>query len=174
MEEIFPIVDENGNIIASATRTECHSGSKLLHPVVHLHILNQDRNALYLQKRAATKDIQPNKWDTAVGGHVDLGENTHIALMRETREELGLTDFTPKHLISYVFESEIERELVNTFSTVVNTDTINFVIDKNEISDGRFWTFNEIDENIGKNIFTPNFEQEYSKILSLLTQQDNE
>lgn len=94
--------------------------------------------------------------------------------MRETREELGLTDFTPKHLISYVFESEIERELVNTFSTVVNTDTINFVIDKNEISDGRFWTFNEIDENIGKNIFTPNFEQEYSKILSLLTQQDNE
>ena len=94
--------------------------------------------------------------------------------MRETREELGLTDFTPKYLISYVFESEIERELVNTFSTVVNTDTINFVIDKNEISDGRFWTFNEIDENIGKNIFTPNFEQEYSKILSLLTQQDNE
>lgn len=174
MEEIFPIVDENGNIIGSATRTECHSGSKLLHPVVHLHILNQDRNALYLQKRAATKDIQPNKWDTAVGGHVDLGENIHIALMRETREELGLTDFTPKYLISYVFESEIERELVNTFSTVVNTDTINFVIDKNEISDGRFWTFNEIDENIGKNIFTPNFEQEYSKILSLLTQQDNE
>lgn len=174
MEEIFPIVDENGNIIGSATRTECHSGSKLLHPVVHLHILNQDRNALYLQKRAATKDIQPNKWDTAVGGHVDLGENIHIALMRETREELGLTDFTPKYLISYVFESDIERELVNTFSTVVNTDTINFVIDKNEISDGRFWTFNEIDENIGKNIFTPNFEQEYSKILSLLTQQDNE
>lgn len=174
MEEIFPIVDENGNIIGSATRTECHSGSKLLHPVVHLHILNQDRNALYLQKRAATKDIQPNKWDTAVGGHVDLGENIHIALMRETLEELGLTDFTPKYLISYVFESEIERELVNTFSTVVNTDTINFVIDKNEISDGRFWTFNEIDENIGKNIFTPNFEQEYSKILSLLTQQDNE
>ena len=174
MEEIFPIVDENGNIIGSATRTECHSGSKLLHPVVHLHILNQDKNALYLQKRAATKDIQPNKWDTAVGGHVDLGENIHMALMRETREELGLTNFTPQHLISYVFESDIERELVNTFSTVVNTDTINFVIDKNEISDGRFWTFNEIDENIGKNIFTPNFEQEYSKILSLLTQQDNE
>lgn len=174
MEEIFPIVDENGNIIGSASRAECHSGSKLLHPVVHLHILNQDRNALYLQKRAATKDIQPNKWDTAVGGHVDLGENIHIALMRETREEVGLTDFTPKYLISYVFESEIERELVNTFSTVVNTGTINFVIDKNEISDGRFWTFNEIDENIGKNIFTPNFEQEYSKILSLLTQQDNE
>lgn len=170
MEEIFPIVDENGNIIGSATRKECHSGSKQLHPVVHLHIMNQDKNALYLQKRAITKDIQPGKWDTAVGGHVDLGENINIALMRETREELGITDFTPKHLLSYVFESEIERELVYTFSTIVNIDTTDFVIDENEISEGRFWTFNEIDENIGKGIFTPNFEQEYIHILPLLKQ----
>lgn len=174
MEEIFPIVDENGNIIGSASRAECHSGSKLLHPVVHLHILDQENNALYLQKRAATKDIQPNKWDTAVGGHVDLGENIHMALMRETREELGLTNFTPQHLISYVFESEIERELVNTFSTIINSETANFVIDKNEISEGRFWTLHEIDENIGKNIFTPNFEQEYSRILPFLTKQNND
>lgn len=55
MEEIFPIVDENGNIIGSATRTECHSGSKLLHPVVHLHILNQEKNAIYLQKEQQQK-----------------------------------------------------------------------------------------------------------------------
>ena len=52
MDEIFPIVDEHGNITGSATRKECHSGSKLLHPVVHLHILNEQRDALFLQKRA--------------------------------------------------------------------------------------------------------------------------
>ena len=28
--EIFPLVDEQGNIIGSATRSECHSGSGLL------------------------------------------------------------------------------------------------------------------------------------------------
>lgn len=168
MEEIFPLVDEQGNIIGSATRKECHSGSKLLHPVVHLHILNEEKNALYLQKRSMSKDIQPGKWDTAVGGHIDLGENTYLALLRETREELGLTDFTPVHIISYVFESEIEKELINTYYTTVNPNTINFVIDKNEISEGRFWSFIEIEENIGKNIFTPNFEQEYQRIISTL------
>lgn len=168
MEEIFPLVDEQGNIIGSATRKECHSGSKLLHPVVHLHILNEEKNAIYLQKRSLTKDIQPGKWDTAVGGHIDLGENTYLALLRETREELGLTDFTPEHIISYVFESEIEKELINTYYTTVNPNTINFVIDKNEISEGRFWSFIEIEENIGKNIFTPNFEQEYQRIISTL------
>ena len=39
-EEMFPIVDEEGNITGAATRKECHSGSKLLHPVVHLHVFN--------------------------------------------------------------------------------------------------------------------------------------
>ena len=39
-EELFPVVDEQGNILSSATRGECHNGSKLLHPVVHLHVFN--------------------------------------------------------------------------------------------------------------------------------------
>ena len=29
-QEMFPIVDEQGNITGAATRGECHSGSKLL------------------------------------------------------------------------------------------------------------------------------------------------
>ena len=37
-EEWFPLVDEKGETIGKATRKECHSGSKMLHPVVHLHI----------------------------------------------------------------------------------------------------------------------------------------
>ena len=39
-QEMFPIVDEQGTITGTATRGECHSGSKLLHPVVHLHVFH--------------------------------------------------------------------------------------------------------------------------------------
>ncbi len=39
-EERFPLVDETGQVIGSATRGECHNVSKLLHPVVHLHVFN--------------------------------------------------------------------------------------------------------------------------------------
>ena len=101
-QEIFPIVDEDGKVIGSATRGECHSGSKLLHPVVHLHVFNS-KGEVYLQRRPDWKDIQPGKWDTAVGGHIDYGETPEVALQREVREELGRDQLTPN------FESEFKR-----------------------------------------------------------------
>ena len=64
--EKFPIVDEEGHVIGSATRGECHSGSKLLHPVVHLHVFNS-KGEVYLQRRPDWKDSQPGKWYTSVG-----------------------------------------------------------------------------------------------------------
>lgn len=159
-EEWFPIVNEEGETTGKATRRECHGGSKLLHPVVHLHIFN-DAGELYLQKRAMSKDIQPGKWDTAVGGHVDYGERIEEALRREVREELGVTEFTPRFITRYVFESAIEKELVNTFRTVYNGD---IHPDTVELEGGRFWTMDEIRENLGKGIFTPNFEQEFRRL----------
>lgn len=158
-EELFPIVDEEGNILDAATRGECHSGSKLLHPVVHLHVFNSS-GALYLQKRPEWKDIQPGKWDTAVGGHVDFGENVFGALNREVGEELGITDFNPEQLTHYVFESARERELVYVFKTVYDGE----VTPSAETDGGRFWTMEEIKENLGKGVFTPNFESEIQKL----------
>ena len=107
-EEIFPIVNTEGEVVGSATREECHAGTFLLHPVVHLHIFNS-AGELYLQKRVMTKKIQPGKWDTAVGGHVDYGERIEDALLRETREELGVRDFTPEFLMRYEFRSQVEE-----------------------------------------------------------------
>ena len=160
-QELFPIVDEAGQVIGSATRGECHSGSKLLHPVVHLHVFDS-QNRLYLQQRPIWKDIQPGKWDTAVGGHVDLGEEIADALRREVREELGIEDFTPEFLLRYVFESERERELIHVFRTTYDGD----IRPTAELDGGRFWTLDEIREAIGKEVLTPNFESEIKRILN--------
>ena len=159
-EEWFPLVNEEGETIGKATRKECHSGSKMLHPVVHLHIFNEAGD-LYLQKRSMNKDIQPGKWDTAVGGHIDYGETVEEALRREVREELGITAFTPQFITRYVFESAIEKELVNTFRTIYNGE---IKPDTEELDGGRFWSLKEIKSKLGENMFTPNFEQEFKRL----------
>lgn len=159
-EEIFPIVNTEGEVVGSATREECHAGTFLLHPVVHLHIFNS-AGELYLQKRVMTKKIQPGKWDTAVGGHVDYGERIEDALLRETREELGVRDFTPDFLMRYEFRSQVEAELVYIYKCVYDGD---FNLDPLEVDEGRFWSLDEIKKSIGKGLFTPNFESEIERL----------
>ncbi len=158
--EMFPVIEESGIVVGRASRSYCHSGVKLLHPVVHLHIIDRE-GRLFMQKRSLHKDIQPGKWDTSVGGHVDYGEMLVEALMRETREELGLTRFNPIYLLSYIYESEVEREMVNVFAAVGHFDCI---FDRDEIEETRWWSQEEIDANMGKGVFTPNFESEYDMI----------
>lgn len=159
LAEMFPLVDDEGNIVGAASRGECHNGSKLLHPVVHLHLFNS-RGELYLQRRPLWKDIQPGKWDTAVGGHVDMGESVEMALRREVREELGITDFTPEVLTHYVFESATERELVFVHRTTYDGP----VSPSEELDGGRFWSLDEIRQQLGSGLFTPNFEGEIQRL----------
>lgn len=161
-QEIFPIVDDEGHVIGKTTRGHAHDGSKLLHPVVHLHLFNS-RGELFLQRRPDWKDIQPGKWDTACGGHVDYGESVDKALRREVSEELGITDYSPQPLDRYVFESRREKELVWAFATVYD-GTVR--PNAQELNGGRFWSKAEIESNLGHEVFTPNFESEYHRLLA--------
>jgi Isopentenyldiphosphate isomerase len=167
MDEIFPLVDEQGNVIGKATRKECHGGTFWLHPVIHLHIFNT-KGELFLQKRAMTKDTQPGKWDTAVGGHVDYGEDVETALKREAFEELGVTGFTSSFIARYVWQSAVEKELVNAFRTVYDGE---FILDYNELDEGRFWAIDEIKTSLGKGIFTPNFEHDFMLVMKSLNKE---
>jgi isopentenyldiphosphate isomerase/intracellular septation protein A len=163
-DEWFDIVDEEGRVTGRAPRALCHSGPGMMHPVVHLHVVDS-KDRVYLQKRPISKQIQPGKWDTAVGGHVMSGEKVEEALLREAEEELGLKDFKYQLIGRYKWETDVETELVFMFVTLYDR-AITF--NRDEIEDGRFWKIKKIRDALDKEMFTPNFIFEFDILLKAL------
>lgn len=167
-ETMIPVVETTGEVVGRASRKYVHGRPQLLHPSVHLHVI--DRNSrLYLQLRGRNQESHPGKWDMAVGGHVGFGELFEEAVYREAREELGMYDFNPIFIDSYLYENDGQRELVNVYAAVGGFD---LHPNTYEVQEGRYWTAEEIGDKLGKNIFTPAFEREfkdyYSKLEALL------
>ena len=86
--EIVDRVDDQDRVIGTASRSACHADPNLIHRAVHVLVFN-GQGELLLQLRSLSKDIQPGKWDTSVGGHLDPGEDYRAAAVREMGEELG-------------------------------------------------------------------------------------
>ncbi len=163
--EYFDIVDDTGKVIGKASRKECHGNPGLIHRTVHVVVYHSDGRIL-LQKRKQDKDIQPGKWDTAVGGHLDPGENFETAAYRELAEELGVTgDVALKHLFDSRIRNDIESENVRVYS-IINSGPFKF--QKEEIEEVKFWNISELRKTISgtPGIFTPNVIEELNKLLN--------
>lgn len=160
-EEWFDLVDVEGKVIGHAPRTVCHGNPGLTHRAVHVLVFNC-KGQLFLQKRSATKDVQPGKWDTSVGGHPRLSESNPVAAARELTEELGVVPGNLVPAYSYAWKSSIETELITTFATRHGGP---FSLDPGEIADGRFWDMDEIRGNLGRDVFTPQFENEFPRMI---------
>ena len=161
-EELFDIVDAQGRVLGRRPRRECHGNPSLIHQAVHVLVFNR-RGELFLQKRALQKDIQPGKWDSSVGGHMQPNEMPEQAARREAEEELGLHDTDLHFAYQYLWQSPRESELVRTFAARSEGP---FQLQASEIAEGRFWSLDEIRAELGRGCFTPNFEFEFQKFTS--------
>ncbi len=161
MGEWFDIVDERDAVVGRAPRSHCHGNPRLVHRTAHVVVFSTD-GRLLLQKRAPDKDIQPGKWDTAVGGHLAPGETYEQAARREMVEEIGLPVARP---LEFLFDSrirnEIESENVRVFAAVFDGP---FRARKEEISELRFWGWDELIAAVGTGRFTPNLEAEIARL----------
>ena len=136
--EIYDLVDADDQVIGRATRGEIHAKG-LLHRSVHVLVFNSAGH-LYLQKRSLQKDESPGFWDTSAAGHLGAGEYYPEAAVRELNEELSIAaDLTEVLKISACQETHGER--IRVYSC---TSDQMIVINPSEISEGRFWSLDEI------------------------------
>lgn len=157
-QEVFDIVDQNDIVIGQRSRRECHGNPVFIHRVSHVLLFNSE-GQLLLQKRSLTKDVQPGRWDTSVGGHLDQGETYLAAAQREMEEELAVRGVSLHFLYPSQLRNDFESENVMTYLAVYDGTVCK---NPDEIDDVRFWTEAEICEKLGRDFFTPNFEQEWA------------
>jgi len=157
--EIFEVVDEQGRIVGRAPRALCHRTPALLHRAAHV-IVTDGAGRIYLQKRALNKDIQPGKWDTSVGGHVDAGEDFEAAARREMREELCLAGEL-LFLCRYLWRTPCETEMVETFLHVAESEP---QPRPEEIDEGRWFTIKEAEALVAGGGATPNLAEELRRV----------
>ena len=163
MEELFEIYDESGQCLGTAPRSVCHGNPRLLHRTAHVVVFSTTGRVL-LQKRSRHKDIQPGKWDTAVGGHLMPGENYEQAARREMQEELGLPPDLPLRFLFYSkIRNSVESEDVGVFAADSDGP---FTYPPEEIDEVRFWSAAELRAGFGTGQFTPHLEQELGLLIS--------
>lgn len=163
--EYLDIFDAAGNCTGRALRSECHGNPALLHRTSHVVVIHPETGEMLLQKRADHKKIQPGKWDTAVGGHLEPGESFEKGALRELQEELGYRgEVTLIHIFDAPIRNEIESEDTRVFGAKISGP---FEFQKSEISELRFWSRAELENPENFDDFTPNLLTELQKLKNM-------
>ena len=137
--EILDIINEQDQVIGQMNHADIDK--KLLpHRIVHVLIFDSKGNML-LQKRSAKKSFCPLHWSTAVGGHVQAGENYEEAALREFEEELGV-----KVPINFMFKTRYEDPrgffmLLGIFKVIYEG---NFLLNSEEVESIDYFSHDEL------------------------------
>ena len=149
-DELIDIIDENGRELGiTKMKSEAHRDGDW-HKAAHLWIVVGDK--VMMQKRSASKEFFPERFDVGCAGHVDAGESYEQALLREVEEELGVTIdekdivfFEKRKLISKSAKDDLtSNELIKVFFLKFDGTLEDMDFNKDEISELRLFGVSEL------------------------------
>lgn len=102
--DFLPLVNEQGNIVGRALHCQIHNGNKVLHPAVHLIVINTNKET-----------VGKYCW------HIAFGETAEKTLKRKI-SDITSGSIKPKFKKQYIREDKNEKELVSVFTAVSDAD----------------------------------------------------
>lgn len=105
VDELVDIVDKDGKVVGQIGKHQAHKDG-VLHRCVVGEVRDRAGNWVLVKQTPDRQDA--GQYVSPVGGHVQAGESSEVALIRETREEIGLADFE----YSFVGEGIYERHVI--------------------------------------------------------------
>ena len=147
-DEVFDVVNDRDEVVGQATRGEVHA-KRLWHRAVHALVFGRD-GRVFLQKRSMLKDTSPGCWDSSCSGHLDSGEGYEAAVVRELKEEIGLT-VTPEQGLKALFKVDSRRETGWEFVWVYRLESDGpFELHPAEVETGAWFTVDEVTRGIAE------------------------
>lgn len=149
--ELWEVLDDKGNptgeIMEKYDKRVFERG--FYHLGTDVWIINSD-NKILIQKRSENKKLEPNVW-AMTGGSVMVGENSLETIVRETKEELDI-EIDPNKL-ELVTKFKTGNVWIETYILKNDYDIAKMKFQKEEVSDAKWVTWNEIDELVKKGMF---------------------
>lgn len=138
------------------SREECHKKG-LWHKAVVVFIVSSDNKRVLLQQRSATKKLWPNLWDITAGGHVLSNELGYQSVIREAKEEIGITlKKDDLEFIGATTSENIKGDILNRhyneyYIAHSNIDVQNIVLQEEEVQDIKWFDKEEIIKKVNNN-----------------------
>ena len=168
-EDWWPIVNEQGKIIGSVqSNVSIGQKFKYIHPVVRVLIINN--GMIFLQKRHVDDVMSPGMWDTSIISHVKVGESLELCVDRSAKSMYGLDNFRYLFLSKYNHKTTRHSHYAFLFVSCKSSD---LHLDSGLAETTKWWTEQQIEDNIDAGIFSEEFLKDYSllKHSGLLEQQ---
>ncbi len=163
--EIIDIVNESGQPTGRTVSREAAHRNGIRHRTSHVWLVRTRDGKLQvlLQKRSETKDSHPGCYDISSAGHIPAGAGFEESAVRELYEELGVRagekDLVPCGVrrIEYrdVFHGEPfhDSQISRVFLVFCDADEEDFLLQENEVSEVRWFDFDECVALVEKNAF---------------------
>ncbi|MDD2474300.1 MAG: hypothetical protein PHI32_00090 [Dysgonamonadaceae bacterium] len=156
-EEWLPVVNESGNVQGKVAKSVSQSmKNKFLHPMVRVALIHDSK--VYLRSRDETRLLDPGKLDYPFEKYMQYDQNIDQAVKIAIKKEIQTDELPVRFLLKYIFENEDTKRLIFLYvSNITSVDDFN----KLHLEGGKLWTINQIDDNVGKDIFSECFELEF-------------
>ena len=156
-EEWLPVINESGVVQGRIAKSvSITMKNKFLHPIVRIALIYD--GMIYLKERDTSKLLDPGKLDYPFETYMQYNHNIGEAIKNVVKKEISCDVLPTRFILKYVFENESTKRLVFLYVSAINSEK---AFDKLCLEGGKLWTINQIEDNIGSNIFSEPFELEF-------------
>lgn len=167
----LPVLNDKGSVIGCIA----YSVSRLLpkkyyHPIVRIALVH--KGMLYLAKRDEYAYVSASMIDYPFYRYVLFRQSIEAAAQQAVEGLKTLVGkIQPRLLIRYTFENERVKHQVSLFVICIQDEQV--IEQYKQVQDGKLWSIQQIEENLGKGIFSVYFEREFSYLKNTILLAEN-